>query len=75
MFRLSVSIWESYPPGINGKLSVDGCPVASSYEKQNPNVMQTVHLEKGRKRELQRSLSLSIIKNKFFRLQQNEVFN
>lgn len=45
--------------------TVHGCPVAPLYEKQNPYIMQAVHLEKGRKRKLQRSVSLSIIKKSF----------
>lgn len=65
MVRMSVFIWESYPSGINGKLCVHGCPVAPLYEKQNPYIMQAVHLEKGRRRKLQRSVSLSIIKKSF----------
>lgn len=48
MVRMSVFIWQSYPSGTNGKLCVHGCLVAPLYEKINPNVMQAVHLEKGK---------------------------
>lgn len=53
MVRMSVFIWESYPSGTNGKLCVHGCLVAPLYEKLNPNVMQAVHLEKGKGKKIQ----------------------
>lgn len=68
MVRMSVFIWESYPSGTNGKLCVHGCLVAPLYEKLNPNVMQAVHLEKGKGKKIptsQRLVNLSTLKKRF----------
>jgi len=76
VFRMTAFILESYPTGTNGKLCVHGCLVAPLYGKWNPNIIQTVHLEKRGKKKILPEVSQFVYPPKpFFKLWQNIIFN
>lgn len=71
---MTVFIWESYPAGTNGKLSVHGCLVAPLNDKWNPNVTQDFFWKKGEK-NLPDVSQFVYPQKTLFKFWQNVIFN